>query len=195
MKAIYLISRARITGPTNQALNILKGMKMNGEVDMTLVTLLPEKEGDSRLNDFVENGINVVQLMPQESNVWKCIIMLNDYIKKNKIGVVHSTGYQADFINAMLSAKVKRVTTQRCHPKEIAEKKPKLMRPFLEWAHLKIIKRLDVIVACSLSLQKVFKDEFGMSIFAIQNGVDTNRFSPLSEANKELLRKTLGLPR
>ena len=193
MKAIYLISRARITGPTNQALNILKGMKMNGEVDMTLVTLLPEKEGDSRLNDFVENGINVVQLMPQKSNVRKSISLLNDYIKKNNIDVVHSTGYQADFVNLMLSAKVKKVTTQRCHPKEIAEKKPKFLRPFLEWSHLKIIKRLDTIVACSLSLQSVFKDEFNMNILAVQNGVDTKRFFPLPVAKKEHLREQLGI--
>jgi len=193
MKAIYLISRARITGPTNQALNILKGMKMNGEVDMTLVTLLPEQKGDSRLNDFVENGINVVQLMPQKGNVRKSISLLNDYIKRNKIDVVHSTGYQADFVNGMLSAKVKKVTTQRCHPKEIAEKKPKFMRPFLEWGHLKIIKRLDAIVACSLSLQNVFKDDFGMNIFAVQNGVDTKRFFPLPVIKKQHLREQLGI--
>lgn len=193
LEAIYLISRARITGPTNQALNILKGMKMNGEVNMTLVTLLPELERDSRLNDFVVNGINVVQLMPQKSNVWKSISLLNDYIKNNNIDVVHSTGYQADFVNGMLSVKVKKVTTQRCHPKEIAEKKPKFMRPFLEWGHLKIIKRLDEIVACSLSLQNVFKDEFGMKILAVQNGVDTNRFFPLPVAEKEHLREQLGI--
>ena len=103
IKAIYLISKARPAGPTNQALNILKGMKQNGVVDMRLVTLMPEQDGNSWLNRFLECGLTVVQLNPKRFSLYKSISALNQYIKENGIDVVHSTGYQADLVNMLLT--------------------------------------------------------------------------------------------
>ena len=160
---------------------------------MTLVTLMPEQKGNSWLSRFEENGIKVVQLNQDRFNIFRCVSVLSRYVRRNNIDVIHSTGYQADLVNMLVREDVKKVSTQRCHPREIGEKQSKWTRPFLEWGHLQIIKRMDAVVACSLSLQNTFVNGFGINTFAVQNGVDTERFFPLSSQERAKIRQQLGI--
>lgn len=195
MNVIYLISRAKKTaGPVNQALNILTGLNKIPNVHAVLATLSPEMEGNSWLERFDENGIKVVQFGKEKNSTRKSLALLKSYIKENQVDVVHSAGYRADFVNMCLKNHVATITTQRSLPNEIVEKHPKLLRPFLEKAHLSIIKRIDVIVACSKTLQRVFEKDYHMSIEAVQNSVNTDHFVPVEKNEKKEIRKGLGLP-
>ena len=62
MKALYVVSRAMSSGPVNQALNVLTGMKLNNSVDDILVTIDKNKGDDNWIDRFYDKGINVVQL-------------------------------------------------------------------------------------------------------------------------------------
>lgn len=194
MRSIYLVSRAKMTGPINQGLNILNGMKQNGRVQSTLVTLAPEDPEKSWLYRYQEMGLDIAQF---NQPLWKslCAIpKLRKYIKEQKVDVIHSCGYRANFIALMAHTGAKIVITQRCHPYEIVEKFPKPVQPVFSKFYLWMIKKMDAIVACSKSIQKIFKDEFEMHVDCVQNGVNTDFFLPACEDQKVALRKELNLP-
>ena len=193
LEVIYLISRARPSGPINQALNILKGLKQKKDVHAVLVTLAPEMKERSWMQRFHDAGIDVVQFNQPLWKTWKCISMLDNYVKEHNIQIIHSAGYRADFVSTMAKCSAKKVSTQRCRPDEIAEKFPKLLRPLFEEMHLKMIKKMNAIIACSCSLQQIFRDEYGMDILAVPNGVNTDNFVPASLTEKKNLQRKLNL--
>lgn len=194
MRSIYLVSRAKMTGPINQGLNILNGMKQNGRVQSTLVTLAPEDPQKSWLYRFKEIGLDIVQF---NQPLWKslCAIpKLRKYINEQHVDVIHSCGYRANFIALMAHTGAKIVITQRCHPSEAVEKFPKAIQPIFNAFYLWMIKRMDAIVACSKSIQSILKNEYYMDVECVQNGVNTDFFLPPSENQKKNLRRELGLP-
>ena len=194
MEVIYLITHAKQTGPVNQALNILTGLNRVEGVHASLLTLEPEIEANTWLQRFRENNIDIVQFNLHKWDVIGCVVKLRDLIKKRHIDVIHSSGYKADFINMMVRRNVTTVSTQRSLPTEVVEKLPKLIRPVLEKIHLSIIKKMDHVVACSKALQRVFVEQYGMNVLAVQNAVNTDFFTPASLEKKGELRKELCLP-
>lgn len=59
-----------------------------------------------------------------------------------------------------------------------------------------LLRRVDAYVAISRQLALEF-EEFGLSakkIYDLPNGVDTNRFRPVTETQRQMLRRRLGLP-
>lgn len=194
MKSVYLVSRAKMTGPINQGLNILNGMKQNGRVKSSLITLAPEDPEKSWLYRYQDAGIEIEQF---NQPLWKslCAIpKLRKYVKEHQVDVIHSCGYRANFIALMAHTGAKIVITQRCHPSEAVEKFPKVIQPIFNAFYLWMIKRMDAIVACSKSIQSILKNEYGMDVECVQNGVNTDFFLPSSEEQKMVLRKELGLP-
>ena len=194
MKTIYLVSRAKMTGPINQGLNILNGMKQNGRVQSTLVTLAPEDSEKSWLYRYQDAGIEIEQF---NQPLWKslCAIpKLRKYVKEHKVDIIHSCGYRANFIALMAHTGAKIVVTQRCHPSEAVEKFPKAIQPIFNAFYLWMIKRMDAIVACSKSIQSILKNEYDMEVECVQNGVNTDFFIPPTAEQKIALRKELKLP-
>lgn len=183
-----------MTGPINQGLNILNGMKQNGRVTSSLVTIAPEDPEKSWLFRYQDEGIEIEQF---NQPLWKslCAIpKLRKYVKEHQVDVIHSCGYRADFIALMAHTGAKIVITQRCHPTEAVEKFPKFIQPVFNAFYLWMIKRMDAIVACSKSIQSILKNEYGIDVDCVQNGVNTDFFLPSTEEQKEELRKELGLP-
>lgn len=194
MEVVYVITHAKRTGPVNQVLNILTGLNRINGVHASLLTLEKEIEDNSWLQRFKENHIDIVQFNLPKWNVLGCVSKLKRYIKEQQINVVHSSGYKADLVNTMVRKHVVTVSTQRCLPSEVAEKLPKAIRPTLQREHLSLIKKIGNIVACSKALQKVFIEQYGMNVSAVQNAVNTDFFTPVGEEQKLELRKQLYLP-
>lgn len=183
-----------MTGPINQGLNILNGMKMNGRVESSFVTIAPEKPNASWLYRYKDAEIDIVQL---DVPLWKsplAIKKLKQYVRDKKIDVIHACGYRAVFIAIMARTKAKIVITQRCHPNEAVEKFPKLVQPLFNWFYLWMIKKVDTVVACSKSIQLILNTEYDINAECVQNGVNTDFFVPSNVSQKEELRKELSLP-
>lgn len=194
MNVIYLISRTKkSSGPINQAFYIITGLNRLPGVKATLVSIAPEIKGNSWIERFTDAGIPIVQLNHPSWNILKSIRTLKKYIKENNIDVVHSASYKSDFVNMFLRKYVKTVSTQRSLPNEIVEGFPKVIKPPIEKLHLMIIRKISSVVACSQSLQKVFREDYGIMAEAVQNCVDTDTFTPVSSDVKRALRKKLNL--
>ncbi|MBD5585004.1 MAG: glycosyltransferase family 4 protein [Clostridia bacterium] len=191
MKIIYLISRARISGPVNQGLNILTGIKLNGKINAALVTLAPENPKNSWLNKYKEEGIEVFTLNIPLWKTFFCLSKVKNLLLDNKIDVIHSSGFRANFVSACLSKRYIKISTQRSAPRDIGEKFPKIIQPILTKLYLSILRRMDVNVACSKSLGHVFLTQHNMSIPYVQNGVNTDYFLKASEDSKMKLRSDL----
>lgn len=194
MEIVYLVSRAKIAGPINQALNILRGLNAVNGVHAVLMTLNEEIPNNSWLHRFPEAGIDVVQLKAPKFSMRKSRKLLNQYVEEHHVDIVHSSGYRADIINIAAHRTHKTVSTQRCHPFVIRDQTRWPFRSLVYGTRMKVIKQMDVIVACAKSLQKEFKSDLGMEIEAVQNGVNTDYFTPVSATEKSRLRQELGLP-
>ena len=118
MNTIYFVSRAKTSGPINQGLNILNGMKQNGRVHSTFVTLDPEVAEDTWLYRYKEAGINIAQF---NVPLWKTLFAipkLRRYVKDNAIDVIHASGLRVSFVALFACTKAKIVITQRCNPND-----------------------------------------------------------------------------
>lgn len=194
MNTIYFVSRAKTSGPINQGLNILNGMKQNGHIHSTFVTLSPEVTEDSWLYRYKEAGIDIEQF---NVPLWKTLLAipkLRRYVKENAIDVIHASGLRVCFVALFAHTKAKIVITQRCNPNEIAERYSPLVQPFFNKLYLWLIKKMDVIVACSKSIQDILINEYKINAECVQNGVNTDFFKPLVPEEKLNLRKRLNLP-
>lgn len=194
MRTIYLVSHAVISGPINQALNILTGLKHSQNTNARLVTFIPESE-KSWLSRFIDNGIEYKQLNPiKKAHVLTCSKQLKQFVEENNIDVIHASGFSACLVALMGHGKAKVVITQRCYPFEVAEELPKLVRPFITHLYLWMIKRVNERVACSYSMQKAFAHQVNINMKVVQNGVNTDYFKPIDPTRKTELRRKLELP-
>lgn len=195
MNIVYLISRAKKgAGPINQAYYIISGLNKIPGVNAVLISIAPEMKNYSWLNRFKEGGIPVVQMNHSSWQIIKSVRFLKKYIKEHDVDIVHSAGYKADFVNLLLRKDVKTISTQRSLPNEIVEGFPRIVRPPIEKLHLFIISKLSRIVACSQSLQQSFIQDYKMKIDVVRNGVDTDKYVPVSREEKNNIRSRLCLP-
>ena len=194
MNVVYLISRAKKgAGPINQALNILVGLERLSDVHAILVTLETEREDDSWLERFREKSIEIIQLNQKKWKLWSCVYRLKKIIKDKRIDVIHSSGFRADVVNMFVRNKVGTVSTQRNHPDNFGEKYNWMIRKSANRLHLYVVSKMDVIVTCSESLQHQYKQDCKRDVLAVQNGVDTDTYTPINAENKGSLRVKLGV--
>lgn len=194
MKAIYVVSHCDASGPINQALNILLGMKANGRVDDTLVVIDSSEGNNNWLYRFKENGIQIIELgVKKRYNIISPIKKLRRYVNENDINVVHSSGFRANLISLLAARKrCLVVSTIRSEPIAISEKLPKILRPLFTRLCIKLIKSIPVPVACSNAMASQYKSLYGIHMECVQNGVNTDYFKPASYQTKLDLRKKYG---
>lgn len=189
---IYLITRFRSNmGPVNQALNLVTGFDEK-LVNVFVVTLSPEIEGESWLQRFENAGVQIIQLNKKTYDILGCVSSLKKIIKERNISVVHSSGFRPDICNMFLKKMVLTVTTQRSEPANLGEKYGRLWSFIMEHIEMYIIKKIAVPIACSDSLAAKLRQLTNRHIYSVQNGVDTDFFIPA--LNKKEIRKVLNLP-
>lgn len=193
MEVVYLISRAKKgSGPVNQALNVLTGLNRIKGTHAVLMTMAPEKDGDTWLYRFIDAHIDIIQLNKSSFEFWRCVRMINNYIDENNVDIVHSSGFRADFVNGLLR-NVCKVSTQRNQPDQFAERLPIYIKWVVQRMHIKVLSRMNTIVACSKSLQQQYEQACRRQVHVVQNGVDTSRFIPAQNKDRILLRKKLSI--
>lgn len=193
MKIAYLISRAMKSGPINQSLNILMGLKKIDDVDVILLTFDKEVEGDSWLDRFVDAGIKVHQFNLSSKCLFNAAHKLREYVSKEKIDLIHGCGTRVDLIMYLSRAHAKKIITHRSYPNMIAEGQPGLLRKLIVPLYLFVLKKMDTVVACSVSMQKAFMEQFNMRLDVVQNAVNTEWFIPLKRDGKKDLRIKMGI--
>ena len=111
INSVYLVSRLIKSGPTNQALNLLSGFDKK-RVNAVIVTLSEEDSFSSMHKEFIEKGIEVVQLKRKKWNLFFALFDVVKLVKERNIQLVHSSGLRPDILNILLwNQNVKKCTT------------------------------------------------------------------------------------
>lgn len=191
INTIYLVSRLIKSGPTNQALNLLSGFDKK-RINAIVVTLSKEDLSSSMYKEFVEKGIEVVQLKRNKWNLLFALFDLVRLVKYRNIQIVHSSGLRPDILNVLLwNRKIKKCTTQRCDPKDILNF---YSNSFIAFIYVLVIRRFHRIIACSEALSHILCEKYNLKTTFVRNGVDTAVYVPLSQEEKRSLRCKISLP-
>lgn len=191
MNIIYLVSDLRSAGPTNQAYNLMTGLR-KFECKAWIVTLYEERE-DSWMDRFIHAGINIHQLHANRKNLFGAVLKLERFIKENQINVLHSSGMSADFVNRLVRSKVLKINTVRQEFSALAEGQSNLMKLFSKFVTLTNHKAMNVRVACSKALQKHLHDYSKGDYECVENGVDIDKYDVVDTIKKKELRNLLGI--
>ena len=192
----YVVSDLRRVGPTNQTLNLIKYSPYRSS--SLVITLFPEP-ADSMISEFNSAGITVLCLgLSRTAFALTGPHALTTALKSHCISLVHSYGVKPDGLCQKVCKKLSlpHVITLRNYPREDILSRMDPLRGRLALSHhLRTLRRAQHLVACSHSIQhKMQRDYPDLSIIVIQNGVDTDRYHPVSQAQKKKLRKKLSLP-
>ena len=191
-KILYIVSTLKKTGPIVVLANIVKYLDRN-QFEPTILTLSVESK-DSLINYFVDElGIKVDSLkLSRIEGIFKGKSKVLEYIESNNIDVVHTHGIRADgFLKNIDIAKI--LTLHNYPYYDYPMKFGKLKGGLMAFYHMNIIKsNQNNCIACSKSLSKKFEQN-NLKLPYIQNGVDTEKFIPLSSEEKDSLKEKLNI--
>ncbi|MEE1953896.1 glycosyltransferase [Aeromonas sp. 75A] len=175
-KIVYIVSSLSRSGPTNQLLDVVKGMDTN-LFDIYILALSPEVP-DSRLDDFVSLGITFHCFnMTRFDWFFKGNGQVLTYIKNIRPDIIHSHGVRADIINAHIKYKnAKKVATVHNYPHSDYMMQYGVIKGWLMAnAQIYAFKKLDCLVSVSNAVRSNLQDRCGINkdnIILINNGVD-----------------------
>lgn len=191
MRIAYVVSDLKRVGPTNQTLNIIKNSEYR---DKSIVITLFDEPNDSMISEYKQNKIEIISL-----KLNRTMFMLNGrkkllrVLRRNDVSIVHSYGIKADCLceRVVEKNKFKHIITLRNYPKEdILTRMNVLKGNFVLNAHLNALLRCENVVCCSKTIQSKMKKDYPKKKFrCIQNGVDTKKYSLVSQHEKNALRE------
>ena len=189
---LYLVSRLRSSGPTNQLYYILK--HLDDEFNATVLTLSPEPE-DTELPRFRELGVDYETLGLSR---WEGLLYgprrLRRFVNEYDPAIVQTQGIRADTLSALFLSEYPRITTVRNYPyDDYPAKFGTIQGKAMAAEHIRMYRRIDYPVACSETIADRMRPH-GIDAIPIQNGVDTEQFSPVDKTEKARLRKEFDIP-
>ncbi len=189
---LYIVSRLRPSGPTNQLYYILK--HLDDEFNATVLTLSPEPE-DTELPRFRELGVDFETLGLSR---WEGLLYgpwrLRRVVDEHDPDIVQTQGIRADTLSALFLSDYPRVTTVRNYPyDDYPAKFGAIQGKAMAAEHVRMYRRIDHPVACSETIADKVRPH-GVNATPIQNGVDTEAYRPVDKSEKARLRGELGIP-
>ena len=189
---LYVVSRLRPSGPTNQLYYILK--HLDDEFDATVLTLSPEPE-DTELPRFQELDVEYRTLGLSR---WEGLVFgprrLRSMVDEIDPDAIHTQGIRADTLSALFLRAYPRIATIRNYAyDDYPAKFGRVQGNAMAWEHLQVFRRIDHPVACSETVADMVRPH-GVEATSIQNGVDTEAYQPVEEVEKIQLREKLDIP-
>lgn len=189
---LYIVSRLRPSGPTNQLYYILE--HLNNDYNAKILTLSPEPE-DTELPRFQELGVDYETLGLSR---WKGLLygpkQLRESVFEYDPDIIQTQGIRADTLSALFLSEYPRITTVRNYPyDDYPAKFGTVQGKAMATEHIRMYRRIDHPVACSETIGDKIRSH-GVDATPIQNGVDTEVYSPVSDTQKAQLRENLGIP-
>lgn len=194
----FFATRLKRTGPIKQMLSMLKACVGNG-YKVYVVTLLKELQEDSILDEYLE-------VIPRERIRSSIGSKLGGQLfpsstaraafAKIKPDVIYSLGMPLYTI-AIRYEKAAHVTTLRnyCY-EDYPDRYGRAIAAYFCRRDIKLLRRAEhidaeYIYACSSSLSAMYKDRNGLDFPFIRNGVDCERYKPVTYSGKMRAREML----
>lgn len=192
IKILYLMTSCKKCGPTNQTLNIIKNLDRN-IFEPSLLTIY-EEEPDSQIKRYLPYVKHHYMICTSKKNILtKHTKNLDDFIKEYKPDIIHTVGLFPNYYVSNLK-NIKQITTLRNYVYEdYPAKFGKVIGTFMAKLQLKAVKNTTKVITCSKSLSDIYEKKLKLNFDYIQNGVDIENYNVVSNKEKELLKKELGL--
>ena len=193
MKVVYICSTLEPSGPVNQLYQIVRNMDPHS-FKSHIITLSSNPK-NSRVQDFQRTGVETHSLhLSRVASAVLGVTKLKSKLDEIQPDILHSHGFRADIINTLTPINAYKVNTIHSyyynhHPNKYG----RILGSGLAWAHLYSIKQLDTAVACSNAVASDVA-QHGISTCVIPNGVDIERFEPVSQDKTINSRSEIGLP-
>ncbi|AGB39284.1 glycosyltransferase [Natronococcus occultus] len=189
---LYIVSTLRKSGVTSQLYNILD--HLHREFVPFILTLSPEGE-DTDYERFAQLDAMFYSLgLSRFGGAIRGPFRLRSAVEEVDPDVVHTLGIRADTLSAYLLPEYDRVTTIQNHPyKDYPTRYGERRGTAMAWTHVHTFRRIDRPVACSETVHEQLS-EYSVEAETIQNGVDCERYQPVSPAQRRRLRDGLDLP-
>ena len=161
--------------------------------EITIITFYPERK-NSRINDFKDLGIEVIQLNLRRFQFFKKRIELKKYINALDIDIVHSNSVFTDIISDMCRLKVPvLITLHNYLYEDLISQYGVIVGNLLCLLEKKAIFNASKVVTCSKTLHDKYCKVFNREFIAIPNGIDSEYWSEETYSKKEL-RRILEIP-
>ncbi|MBD5379928.1 MAG: glycosyltransferase family 4 protein [Bacteroides sp.] len=183
-------------GPTNVIYNMLNAYySKKGDFNFKIVTISPE-EGDSRIQEFLDLGINVecANIQPGIKGILHAK-KLKTLILSTNPDIVHSYGFRADMMVSLMDlGDIPKVSSLWNNPfDDYTMLFGKIKGYLMAVAHLRQLRKFNNVVVCSEFIkEKVEEPKLNLSV--IYTGVPSNYFVPLNLEEKNERRKQLNIP-
>ena len=195
IKIVYMMTSCRNDGPVQQSLNVIKGLDLK-KFEPILVTIYKEKEGNSRLDEFLPY-VSKHYLVPMSKIdiLLRKTSRMSEFLNQLKPDIIHTLGVFPDYLVSSIKSSYKQILVLRNYATDdYPDRYGRIKGRVLAKMQILAAEKADVVVACSESLQKIYQDKMNMKTVAIQNGVDTEKYAKiLSSSEKEKLRKKMGI--
>jgi glycosyltransferase involved in cell wall biosynthesis len=195
-KILFITSTFEKGGLTNVVYDLVKNIDKS-VFDVSVLTLSPEPER-SRLADFEKiPDVKLLSLrLSRVSGMLKGKSKTQKLVDEIKPDIIHSHGIRANGIVSKLKTCALKVATVHSFLKEdYSMTYGRLKGGLMCAADISSLKKMSVCVGVSQSVAFYLNERFGLkNAIGIPNGVDTERFSPVSEEKKVILREKLSMP-
>lgn len=192
-KILYIVSTLKRSGPTNQLYSLIKFLDKN-VFEPTILTLSHE-EKESRYEDFVKLGVSISSL-----NLSRYRMFIDGIGKLKKIvsqinpDIIHSSGIRADICTYKYLNKYNSCSTIHNYAyDDYVMKFGKIKGELMARIHLSVINKMKYPIACSYSIAEKLKEKHDIKCDIVQNGIDDDVFSPVSEEERKKLKTMLNL--
>jgi glycosyltransferase involved in cell wall biosynthesis len=190
----YLVSSLARTGPTNQLSYIIKHLDRE-KFNPIIVTLFKES-GKTLINRFI--GDLEIKVICLNTSKIKALFFAKKDLKRiindHKIDIIQTQGLLCDYISfKQLNNSYKKLSTIRNFPLDDYKNIfGEILGDFFAKKHINLISKNEKrVFACSKAISDRFKEEEGICLDYIQNGVDLEKFKP--SVNKLDSKLKLGL--
>ncbi len=191
-KILYLVSTLKSSGPTNQLSYIIKYLDRAKYTPIILtLSLEPVNSMKSFFTDSL--GIEVKTLgLSRMKGLFFAGYTIRKFIQDNDINLIHSQGIRADALASRLN--INRVSTMRNYPfYDYPMKFGKLKGTLMAKKHCSLIEKDQAsFIACSKTISDEFK-KHKFKLQYIQNGVDIQKYLPVSVKTKLKLKKQFNI--
>jgi glycosyltransferase involved in cell wall biosynthesis len=194
---VFLVSTLRRSGPTGQLLNIVAELDRSRFVPH-IVTLSPEPRSSMK-DAFAALGtelrsLELTRLQGALRRSWRSDIERVTGIRLSSSVVVHTHGIRPDTIAARHLAGTPTVATARNYPyHDYVMKFGPIVGRLMAWTHVRILRRLPVVVACSGTVAELLR-RHGVVSEVIRDGIDLAVFRPGGDGSQTRMRARLGIP-
>lgn len=192
-KIVYTISTLRRSGPVSVLYGIIKNLDKS-KFEPLIITLSDELK-DSMQKEFQDLNVEIISLkLSRLEALFLGGFKLKKIVKKINPSVIHANSFRDILLVGTFLRGYKKVVSLHCDFfEDYCFKYGKIIGEIMVFLQKYAIKNFDCNVCVSKMLAEILSKRLPKLKFEyVNNGVDTDKFSPLK--NKEDIRKKLKLP-